>query len=322
MKAVRVHRFGGPEVLQFEDVPLPEPGPGEARVRMEYAGVNFIDIYHRTGLYPSPLPFTPGVDGAGVVDAVGPDVNNVQKADRVAYAMSTGSYAEMAIIDAWKLVPVPEGMDLGVATAAMVQGLTAHYLTRSTFRITPEHTVLVHAAAGGVGLLLVQLAKRIGARVIGTVSTAAKAQAAKAAGIDEAIVYTEQDFETEVKRMTAGRGVDVVYDSVAKATFEKSLKCLVPRGMLVLYGQSSGPVTSLDPLLLAKSGSLFLTRPTLGHYCRDRKELLERAEDVFSWIASKQLKITIHREFPLHNAGDAHRLLEQRQTSGKLLLRA
>lgn len=321
MQAIRVHELGGPDRLRHEEVPSPEPGPGEARVRIAVSGVNFIDVYHRTGLYPAPIPFTPGMEGAGVVEAVGPEVEEVRVGDRVAYAMSLGSYAEQAVVEAWKLVPVPETMELPVAAAAMLQGMTAHYLVRSTFRVGKAHTALIHAAAGGVGLLLVQLAKRFGARVIGTVSTPAKAEAAKAAGADEVILYSESDFETEVSKLTRGRGVDVVYDSVAKATFEKGLRCLVPRGMLVLYGQSSGAINAFDPSVLATSGSVFLTRPRLNHYCLDRNELLGRAEEVLSWIQAGELKITIDRVLPLQDAGQAHRLLEGRQTSGKVLLR-
>ena len=320
MKAIRVHRNGGPEVLEFEETPVPEPGPGQARVKIEAAGVNFIDTYHRTGLYPAATPFTPGMEGAGIVDCVGPDVEDVQVGDRVAYAMSLGAYAEQAIVEAWRLVPIPEGMEPKKAAAAMLQGMTAHYLARSTFPIEKGCTALVHAAAGGVGLLLVQIAKRFGATVYGTVSTPAKARAAKSAGADEVILYTESNFEAEVARLTDGRGVDVVYDSVAKDTFEKSLKCLRPRGMLVLYGNSSGPVPPFDPLILSTSGSVFLTRPTLGHYCLDREELLKRSNDVLGWIHANELGVTIDRELPLAQAAEAHRLLEGRQTSGKLLL--
>jgi NADPH2:quinone reductase len=320
MKAIRVHTNGGPEVLQFEDAPSPEPGPGEARVRIEAAGVNFIDTYHRTGLYPAAKPFTPGMEGAGVVDRVGPGVEDVLVGDRVAYAMSLGSYAEQAIVEAWRLVPIPNGMDPKTAAAAMLQGMTAHYLARSTFPIEKGHKALIHAAAGGVGLLLVQIAKRFGAEVYGTVSTPAKAKSAAAAGADEVILYTERDFETEVMRLTEGRGVDVVYDSVAKDTFEKSLKCLRPRGMLVLFGNSSGPVPPFDPLALSANGSVFLTRPTLAHYCLDREELSRRAGDVLGWIHANELECTIDRELELEQAAEAHRILEGRQTSGKILL--
>ncbi len=320
MKAIRIQKVGGPEAMRLEDVAVPEPGPGEARIRMEAIGVNFIDVYHRTGLYPAPIPFTPGMEGAGVIDAVGGNLEDVRVGDRVAYAMSLGSYSEQSIVEAWKLVPVPEVIDFRQAAAVMLQGMTAHYLVHSTFPIQPGHTALIHAAAGGVGLLLVQIAKRAGAKVFGTVSTEAKAKAAKAAGADEIILYTQSDFEAEVGKITDGRGVNVVYDSVGQATYEKSLKCLMPRGMLVLYGNASGPVPPIDPLLLSSQGSLFLTRPRLNDYCQDRKEVTERSNELLSWIASGDLNLTIERELPLKEAAEAHRLLEGRQTSGKLLL--
>ncbi|MCS6816622.1 MAG: quinone oxidoreductase [Blastocatellia bacterium] len=320
MRAIRVHEYGGPEVLRYEDVPLPEPGPGEVRVKIEAAGVNFIDIYHRTGLYPNPLPFTLGVEGAGVVEAIGPDVADVRVGDRVAYALALGAYAERAIVPAWKLVPLPETIDFPTAAAAMVQGLTAHYLTHSTYSLKPGDTALVHAAAGGTGLLIVQMAKLRGARVIGTVSTEEKAQRAREAGADEVILYTQQDFEAEVRRLTDGRGVDVVYDSVGQATFEKSLNCLRPRGLLVLFGQSSGPVPPIDPLVLSAKGSVFLTRPHLSHYVATREELLERARALFQWIQEGQVKIHIEQLFPLAEAAEAHRILAARASMGKLLL--
>ncbi len=321
MRAIRVHEYGGPEVLRPEEVPLPEPGPGEARVRLQAIGVNFIDIYHRTGLYPNPRPFTPGIEGAGIVEAVGPDVTEVRVGDRVAYALSLGAYAEYAVVPAWKLVPLPEGMDSLTAAAAMVQGLTAHYLTHSTRALGPGDTVLVHAAAGGTGRLIVQMAKLRGARVIGTVSTEEKARRAREAGADEVILYTQSDFEAEVKRLTDGRGVDVVYDSVGQATFEKSLNCLKPRGYMVLFGQSSGPVPPLDPLLLSTKGSLFLTRPHLMHYAQTRAELLERARDLFQWIQQGRVTLHIERVLALEEAAQAHRLLVERRSVGKLLLR-
>lgn len=320
MKAIRVHEYGGPEVLRHEDVPIPEPGSGQVRVKIEAAGVNFIDIYHRTGLYPNPLPFTPGIEGAGVVEAVGPDVMDVRVGDRVAYALSLGAYAERAVVPAWRLVPLPEAIDFSTAAAAMVQGLTAHYLTHSTYPLKPGDTALVHAAAGGTGLLIVQMAKLRGARVIGTVSTEEKAQRAREAGADEVILYTQQDFEVEVKRLTEGRGVDVVYDSVGQATFEKSLNCLRPRGLLVLFGQASGPVPPLDPLVLSTKGSLFLTRPHLSHYAATREELLERARALFRWIQEGQIRLRIERVFPLTEAAEAHRVLASRASTGKLLL--
>jgi NADPH2:quinone reductase len=320
MKAIRVHQCGGPEVLSYEDIPLPEPGPGEARVKIEAIGVNYIDIYHRTGLYKSPLPFTPGMEGAGVVDAVGPDVSELRLGDRVAYAMFQGSYAECAIVPAWKLVPLPAEVDLRTAAAAMLQGMTAHYLTHSTYPLKPGDTALVHAAAGGTGLLIIQMAKLRGARVVGTVSTEEKAALARGAGADEIILYTQADFEAEVKRLTDGQGVNVVYDSVGQVTFEKSLNCLKPRGCLALFGQSSGPVPPFDPGLLAAKGSLFLTRPSLAHYATTREELLERSGQIFAWIASGRLRLRIEKTFPLTEAAEAHRQLSGRQTTGKLLL--
>ena len=320
MKAIRVHAVGGPEVLVLEETPSPSPGPKEALVRLSAAGVNFIDIYHRIGLYPLSLPFTPGNEGAGVVEAVGPDVSEVKPGDRVAYAMATGSYAELAVVPAWRLVPIPDTVSFESAAAAMLQGMTAHYLAHSTFPLAPGHQALVHAAAGGVGLLLVQMAKKRGARVLGTVSTEAKAEAARSAGADVVIRYTEEDFEAAARRETDGRGLDVVYDSVGKTTFDKSLRSLRPRGLLALYGQSSGPVPPFDPGELAKRGSLFLTRPSLAHYNLDRAELLERASDVLSWMERGELEVKIDRVLPLAQAAEAHRLLESRQTSGKLVL--
>jgi NADPH2:quinone reductase len=322
MKVIRVRTVGGPEALKLEEAEAPAPKPGEALVRLSAAGVNFIDVYHRTGLYPLPLPFTPGTEGAGVVEAVGAEVADVRPGDRVAYVMQVGSYAELACVPAWKLVPIPEDVSFERAAAVMLQGLTAHYLCRSTFPLKAGQDALVHAAAGGVGLLLVQMAKKLGARVFGTVSTEAKAEAARRAGADVVIRYTEEDFESVVKRETDGRGLDVVYDSVGKTTFPKSLSCLKPRGMLALYGQSSGPVPPFDPQELAKGGSLFLTRPSLAHYALTREELLSRASDVFSWVANGELTVTIDRILPLAEVPDAHRLLEGRQTSGKLVLRA
>lgn len=320
MRAVRIHEYGGLEVLRLEDVPLPEPGPGEARVKLQAIGVNFIDIYQRTGQYPLPLPLTLGGEAAGVVDALGPGVEDLEPGDRVVYASHQGAYAEYAVIPAWKLVRIPDNLDIRQAAAAMLQGLTAHYLTHSTYPLKPGETALVHAAAGGVGHLLVQMAKQRGARVIGTVSTEEKARLAREAGADEVILYTEADFEAEVKRLTGGRGVDVVYDSVGKVTFDKSLNCLRPRGMMVLFGQSSGRVPPFDPQILNVKGSLFLTRPSLGPYIADRAELLWRANDLFTWLTGGQLKVRIDRMFPLGEAAQAHRYLEERQTKGKVLL--
>ena len=320
MRAIRVHDYGGPEVLRLEDLPVPEPGPGEARVKIAAAGVNFIDIYHRSGQYKGVLPMTPGMEAAGVVDAVGPDVSDVQVGDRVVYAMRQGAYAEYAIVPATMLAPVPEGIDLHQAAAVMLQGMTAHYLTHSTYPLRPGDVALIHAAAGGVGLLLVQIAKRCGARVIGTVSTEEKAKLARDAGTDDIILYTQEDFSAAVRRLTDGVGVHVVYDSVGKTTFEGSLNCLRPRGYMVLFGQSSGAVPPFDPQVLNAKGSLFLTRPSLGHYLLTRDELLWRAGDLFAWMAAGELKVRIDATYPLEQAAEAHRALASRATSGKLLL--
>jgi NADPH2:quinone reductase len=320
MQAIRVHDFGGPEALVYEEALLPEPGPAEARLKMEAIGVNFIDIYHRTGKYPGQLPLTPGMEGAGTVDAVGAGVSDLKPGDRVAYAMVRGAYAEYAVVPEQKLVPVPDDVDTQTAAAVMLQGMTAHYLTHSTYLIQPGETALVHAAAGGLGLLLVQLAKRRGARVIGTVSTEEKARLVKEFGADEVILYTEKDFEAETRRLTDGRGVEVVYDSVGKTTFDKSLNCLKRRGYLVLCGQSSGAVPPFDIQILNAKGSLFLTRPTLAHYIAERAELLERSGALFEWIAGGELSVRIDRTFPLAEAAEAHRYLEGRKTRGKLLL--
>jgi NADPH2:quinone reductase len=320
MKAIKVEEYGGPEKLIYRDVDRPESKSGEALVRIEAIGVNYIDIYHRTGLYPLPLPFTPGSEASGMVEAVGEGVNEIQVGDRVAYAMSLGSYAEYASIPAARLVKVPEGVDAETAAAAMLQGMTAHYLVTSTYLLKSGDNALVHAAAGGVGLLLIQMAKRIGARVFGTVSTEEKARLAREAGADEVIIYTAQDFQEGIKRATEGRGVHVVYDSVGKTTFLKSLDSLAPRGLLALFGQSSGPVPPFDAALLAQKGSLFLTRPSLAHYTATREELLWRAGEVFKWIAAGQLKLRIGKRFPLAEAAEAHRQLEGRATTGKVLL--
>ena len=320
MHAIRIHEHGGPEVLRYDEVPISEPGAGEARVRVEAAGLNYIDTYHRTGLYPAAnMPFTPGMEGAGVVEAVGPDVTEVSVGARVAYAMHQGSYSESAVVPSWLLVPLPDELHTQSAAAAMLQGMTAHYLTHDTYPLSVDDTALVHAAAGGVGLLLIRMAKMRGARVFGTVSTAEKAQLAREAGADEVIRYTQTDFEAEVKRLTDGRGVDVVYDSVARTTFDKSLNCLRPRGYLALFGQSSGPVPPFDLSRLSR-GSLFVTRPGLGHYTPNREELMKRAGHLFQWIASGALKLRIDRTFPLRDAAAAHRALEGRQTAGKVLL--
>lgn len=320
MKAIRIHNHGGPEVLVYEDVPVPEPKAGEARVKIEASGVNFIDIYHRTGLYPMNRPCILGSEGAGIVDAVGEGVTGVKQGDRVAYAMIPGSYAEYAVVPAGKLVPVPDDIDAKSAAGIMLQGMTAHYLTHSTYPLQKDETALVHAAAGGVGLLLVQVAKMLGARVIGTVSTEAKADLVRKAGADEIILYTQADFLAEAKRITNSQGVHVVYDSVGATTFEKSLDCLRPRGYLVLFGQSSGPVAAFDPAKLAAKGSLFLTRPSLAHYTLTRAELLRRATDLFDWMEAGKLKLRIEKSLPLQDASEAQQLLEKRRTTGKLIL--
>jgi NADPH:quinone reductase len=320
MKAIQVKQCGSPEVLEVVDLPTPAPGPKQALVKIEASGINFIDVYFRTGLYKADLPFTPGMEAAGIVEAVGPEVTEVKIGDRVAYAMARGSYAEYAVVPAWQLIKIPDGVDSKSAAAAMLQGMAAHYLTHTTYPLKKGDTALLHAAAGGTGLLILQIAKRIGARVIGTVSTEAKAALAREAGADEIILYTLQDFEVEVKRLTEDRGVDVVYDSVGQTTFLKGLNCLRPRGMMALFGQSSGLVQPFDPGLLAAKGSLFLTRPHLGHYTATREELQWRAGDVLKWIQSGALNVRIEKAYRLADAPQAHRDLEGRKTSGKLLL--
>ncbi len=320
MKAVRVHTTGGPEVLQYEDVPAPEPGAGQVVLKIAAAGVNFVDVYQRRGLYPVPLPFTAGQEAAGTVTQVGSGAGDVKLGDCVAYTGVLGAYAELAVVPADRLVPLPEDVSARQAAALMLQGMTAHYLATNTYPLQPGDTCLVHAAAGGVGLLLCQIAKFRGARVIGTVSTAAKAELAHEAGADEVVLYTERDFEEEVKRLTGGAGVQVVYDSVGQTTFAKGLNCLVRRGMMVLYGQSSGPVAPLDLQVLSQKGSLFATRPTLHHYVVTRAELLARAGEVMTWVRAGRLKLRIGGEFALAQAGEVHRQLEARRTTGKLLL--
>jgi NADPH2:quinone reductase len=320
MKAIRVYERGGPDVLRYEEIADPEPREGEALVEVRAAGVNFVDTYQRRGLYERALPFTPGSEGAGTVVAIGKDVAALHVGDRVAWARGGGSYAQYAVLPACDLVPVPEGISLQQAAAVMLQGMTAHYLSHSTYPLQAGDSALIHAAAGGVGHLLVQMAKRCGARVIGTCSTTEKAALARHFGADEMILYTQEDFQQAVDRLTRGEGVDVVYDSVGKTTFAKSLECLKPRGYLVLFGQSSGPVAPLDPQVLNAKGSLYLTRPTLGHYVATRDELLWRANDLFAWIAARELEVQIDRTFPLAQAADAHRYIEGRNTKGKLLL--
>jgi NADPH2:quinone reductase len=320
MKAIVMEKSGGPEVFEYKEVEKPEPKANEALVKIEAAGVNFIDIYQRTGLYETKVPAILGNEAAGVIESLGSDVKDFKVGDRVAYTSSLGNYAEYAAVPAARLVRIPDGVDSQTAAAAMLQGMTVHYLVTSTYALKSEDTVLLHAAAGGVGLFLTQVAKRIGARVIGTVSTEAKAELAREAGADEVINYTEQDFEEEVKRLTGGRGVQVVYDSVGKDTYLKSMNSLVPRGMLVLFGQSSGAVPAIDPLILTQKGSIFLTRPSLNHYTLTREELEHRAGEVFRWLGTGEVKLKIERVFPLAEAAEAHRLLESRKTTGKLLL--
>jgi NADPH2:quinone reductase len=320
MKAIRVHQFGAPEAMQYEDAPTPEPQAGQVRVKLAASGLNFIDIYHRSGAYSMPTPFIPGLEGAGIVDAVGAGVSELKIGDRVAYPSQASSYAEYVVVPADRTVLIPDAIDFNTATAAMLQGMTAHYYATSTYPIQSGDKVLVHAAAGGVGQLLVQMAKLRGGWVVGTVSTEEKAQVAKAAGADEVILYSEQDFEVEVKRLTEGRGVDVVYDSVGKSTFDKSLNCLRPRGYMVLCGQASGPVGAIDPQILNQRGSLYLTRPSLGPYIATRSALLQRAEDIFNWVLAGKLSLRIDQTFPLAQAADAHRYMEARQTKGKVLL--
>lgn len=314
MKAVFVEQPGGPENLKYEDVPKPSPAAGQALVKIAASGVNFIDVYFRTGLYPAPPPVILGNEGAGTVEAVGAGVTNVRPGDRVAYAMARGSYAEYAVVPAWQLVKIPGSVDFQTAAAAMLQGMTAHYLTHSTYPLKAGDSCLIHAAAGGVGLLLVQMAKMLGARVIGTVGNDQKAQQAKEAGADEVVVYTKEDFTAKAK------GMHVVYDSVGKSTFMQGLDCLRPRGMMVTFGNASGPVPDIAPLLLTQKGSLFLTRPSLAAYSSTPEELDWRAGDVLKWIAQGKLKLHIHKVYPLADAAEAHRDLEGRSTTGKLLL--
>ncbi len=320
MKAIRVDRPGGPDALRSAEVPDPKPREGEALVRIDAAGVNFIDVYHRSGAYPLGFPLVPGMEGAGTIVALGAGVDEFAVGNRVAFASGSGAYAEQVAVPAAKLVPVPDGVSTKEAAAVMLQGITAHYLATSTYTLRSDDTCLVHAAAGGVGLLLCQIAKMRGARVFGTVSTDEKARLAREAGADQTIHYMEEDFVQEVRRLTDGSGVQVVYDGVGRDTFDRSLDSLAVRGMMVLFGQASGEVPPIDPQILNKKGSLFLTRPTIGHYTRTREELLLRAGDVLSWVEERRLVVRIFRELPLAEAAEAHRLLESRKTSGKLLL--
>jgi NADPH2:quinone reductase len=320
MKAVRVHAPGGPEAMKLEDVPEPTPKAGEAVVKVDAAGLNYIDVYQRSGLYKLDMPLTLGLEAGGTVTAVGQGVTEVKPGDRVAYTGVPGAYAQYAAVPAARLVVLPQGVSTRQGAAAMLQGMTAHYLACTTYPLKKGDTCLVHAAAGGVGLLLCQMAKMRGARVIGTVSTEEKAKLAREAGADEVILYTKQDFEAEVKRITGGKGLQVVYDSVGKTTFEKGFGVLAPRGMMVLYGQSSGPVAPLDVGILAAKGSLFLTRPSLFAYTATREELVQRAGDVLGWIRDGRLRLRMEFEFPLTDVAEAHRALEGRKTTGKVLL--
>jgi len=320
MKAIRVHAAGGPEVLKLDEIPSPTPKTGEALVKVDAAGLNYIDVYFRTGMYKAELPLTLGMEAGGTVTAVGGNVSEVKVGDKVAYTGVAGAYAEQAVVPSSKLVVLPAGVSTKQGAAAMLQGMTAHYLACSTYPLKNGDTCLVHAAAGGVGLLLCQIAKLRGARVIGTVSTDDKAKLAREAGADETIIYTRQDFEAEVKRMTNGKGVQVVYDAVGKTTWDKSLNSLAPRGLIALYGASSGPIGQIDPQIFNAKGSLFLTRPSLGHYTATREELLQRAGEVLGWVRDGKLKLRMEFEFPLKDAAEAHRALEGRKTTGKVLL--
>jgi NADPH:quinone reductase len=320
MKAIQIQETGGPEVLQLVELPIPVPGPGQVLIRIEAIGVNFIEVYFRTGLYKAALPLVPGSEAAGTVEELGPGANGFKAGDLVASTSVLGSYAEYALVNAAQLVKVPEGLEPEQAAAAMLQGMTAHYLAYSTYPLKSGETALIHAGAGGVGLLLTQIAKRIGARVITTVSTKAKEDLSHEAGADDVIRYTEQDFETEVRRLTGGKGVDVIYDSVGKTTFEKGLNCLRPRGLMALFGASSGPVPPFDLAQLAGKGSLYVTRPSLWHYLATRAELEWRAGEVLSWAARGELKLRTEHLYPLSAAAQAQSDLEERKTTGKILL--
>jgi len=320
MKAVRIKQYGGPEVMSYDDVDIPAPGDSEVLVHIEAAGINYIDTYQRSGLYQIPLPATLGLEAAGVVEKVGTEVSEFSPGDRVAYTSVAGAYAEYACVPQAKLVTLPEGISFNQGAAAMLQGCTAHYLSQSTYPIKKGDRCLIHAAAGGVGLLLIQIAKMAGAFVIGTVSTEEKAELARGAGADEIILYSQQDFHTEVMRITQQQGVNVVYDSVGKATFDQSIDCLSKLGYMVLYGNASGPVTEFNPATLGPKGSLFLTRPTLFDYTADRESLQWRSGDIFNWVKQDKLKLRIEHFFPLAEVQDAHRALEGRKTTGKVIL--
>lgn len=321
MKAIVIHQNGDPDVLTYEDASKPAPGAQEALIQLHAAGVNYIDTYHRKGLYDQTLPFIPGVEGSGIVQKIGSGVSHLSPGDRVAYALTSGSYAEYAVVPAWRLVKIPDEIDLNTAAAIMLQGMTAHYLIHDTYSVKESDTILVHAAAGGMGLFLVQMAKIAGARVIGTTSTTEKADLALKFGADDIILYTQDDFFAAVQELTNGKGVHAVYDGVGQTTFLKSLDCLKPRGYMVLFGQASGPVEPVDPQILNRKGSLFLTRPSLGHYIASGEETQKRAADLFNMIKSGKLKGRIDRIFPLDQAGSAHRYIENRKTKGKILLK-
>jgi NADPH2:quinone reductase len=318
--AIRIHKIGGPEVLQWEEVQIGEPGPGEVRIRQEAVGLNFIDVYHRTGLYKQPLPFTPGTEGAGVVESVGPDVTNVKAGDRVAYAGPLGGYAEERLIDAEKLVKLPDGITTEQAAGMMLQGMTAQMLLRSVFPVHDGDAILIHAAAGGVGLIMCQWAAALGATVIGTVGTEEKAELARAHGCAHPIVYSKQDFVAEVERITNGDKLPVVYDSVGRDTFMRSLDCLKLRGLMVSFGNASGPVEPFSPLLLSQKGSLYLTRPTLIHYGATRQQLEQSAGELFEMVTSGKVKIEVQQRFALKDAAEAHRALQARKTTGSTIL--
>lgn len=318
--AIRIHEAGGPKVLVWDEVDIGKPAPGQAKIRQAAAGLNFIDVYHRTGLYPQQMPFTPGVEGAGTVESIGEGVTNVKPGDRVAYAGPLGSYSEERLIDADKLVKLPQDISFDQAAAMMLQGMTARMLLRAVYPVKRGDTILVHAAAGGVGLILCQWASALGATVIGTVSTEEKAELARAHGCAHPILYTKQDFAEEVDKLTAGQKLPVVYDSVGKATFMKSLECLRPRGLMVSFGNASGPVDPISPLVLSQKGSLFLTRPTLFHYIATRAELEQSASDLFDMVTSGKIKVEVNQRFVLKDAAEAHRALEARKTTGSTIL--
>ncbi|HEY2895883.1 MAG TPA: quinone oxidoreductase [Gemmatimonadaceae bacterium] len=320
MRGILIKRYGGPEVLEYGELPDPAPGPGEALVRVRIAGVNFTDVYQRTGTYPGTLPFTPGVEGVGTVEKLGTGVTGVKAGDRVGWVMIKGGYAERAVIRADRLVPIPASIDDRTAAAILLQGMTAHFLLRDCYQVTTSEWILIHAAAGGVGLLMTQIAHDIGARVIGTTSTEEKAALARESGAQEIVLYTKEDFQQAARRITGGAGVSVVYDSVGKTTFDKSLDSLRPRGYMVLFGASSGAVPPVDPQILNRKGSLYLTRPTLGNYISTREELLGRAAELFDWVSKGKLTVRAEHDYPLANVAQAHADLEARKTTGKVLL--